>query len=185
MMSWREAKEQFPNASLVVVREKDLRPFSLPIPGAWQMILKSKRVPTVDPSTLDRSMPIRELVYGIQTEETYYALRKGDLMDTHLYHDPAHGLVFLGSGTSMKAFQLPASLRASAQLVRQASLIIDLHSPRKWDLEGNSLTMMDSERLRRLPIGEWFWFAWKKYRPSTNLLEVKASFLSAETALAI
>jgi hypothetical protein len=174
--TWAEWRKRYPQSSVLK-----------PLPGyAERMPTISKRIKSVTrvgpegtPNgalTLDKRLPARETVAGLEVGREAVAYPFSDLRLARVVNDRVGGLpiviVHQPSSDTTTAFEARATgkdlkFRAAND---DASAVVDLETGSTWNAYGLCLEgQLKGTQLKQVILVPQFWFAWSQFRPGTRI----------------
>lgn len=169
LLSWRDARASYPDVDVVRVTPRDLRPFSLPIPGLWERIMKTEFVPWLKRDSMDRRLPARELVVGVQAVDETLAWRRKEILERGLVFDPEHRLLLVAHGETVTALHVPA-MDAPLSPALEGDAIVDRTTGARWSRRGRPLDD-GAPPLEPVRTSEEHWYSWSRFHPGTRILD--------------
>jgi hypothetical protein len=145
--SYGRAKEKYPDFLVAKVSKEDLSPFELPIPGLWQKLLRSEYVPTLDKKKIDKRLPAREKVVGVDLKEKILAYKKEDILKKGYVHNKENEFLLVAVRDHVEGYKFS----------------------KEKEFNGSIKETDDLEQIR---ISDEYWFSWSFFHPMTKLLTI-------------
>jgi hypothetical protein len=146
-LSFSRAKEKYPNLQIAKVSSRDLSPFKLPVPFLWDKILKSEFVPTLDKRKVDKRLPARERIIGVDLKEKSLAYKKRDILRKGYIQNKDGEFVLIAVGEQIEGYKFPKD--------------------KEFSKEKNK-----TNKLEKIQISDEYWFAWAYFHPMTELVSI-------------
>ena len=173
VLTWSEVKETIDQPQVVRVTEADFKAFELPIPGIWKKIMASERTPGLSKKKKDKTFPVRTRVIGITDKSIHDSivyLRK-EVLKQGIVANNVHAFFLCASKKTVNAFSLVLDGRTlTVQL--EDGFIVDSTSGTKWNLLGKHVSGDIVLDLQPIAVSDEYWFAWKEFHPTTELIRV-------------
>lgn len=174
ILPWGEVKRLNPIPGVCRVEKGDFREFQLPIPGVWKKIMASESTPGLPSEDRDDSFPSRTHVVGVidPAAEQQVVYLKSELIKQEVVKNEAANVVFVALGDSVNAFRARVAGASIDLTVGKGGTLSDLNSGSVWDVRGKHVSGSIKSDLEALAISDEYWFSWKEFHPTSQLIRL-------------
>ncbi len=174
ILPWKEVKKISPIPEVSVVTKNDLRKFELPIPGVWEKLLNSEKVPGLFDKNKDKSFPARTRVIGIwsmsNNDDLVYL--KKEVVAKKVVINREFGFVLIRIDNSINGYKTQLN-QNELNIIFENNKLIDSTSKTEWNIIGKYIKGKITENLEQISISDEYWFSWKKFHPKSQLIRIK------------
>lgn len=169
ILTWGELRQDPDIPLFTCFTLDDLKPFELPVPGAWKRIMASEVTPGLSAAKRDKSVPARTRVIGLKDpQKPPLAWRLDSLRKAGLISVPEHALFLVAARGSGSAFS-NAVLGRPIELTLSDNALTDARTGTLWSLRGKYLSGPLKDDLSLMPTSDEYWFSWKLFHPKAEL----------------
>ncbi|MFW5877097.1 MAG: DUF3179 domain-containing (seleno)protein [Myxococcota bacterium] len=173
ILTWSDVLQLVPMPQVADVKERDLVPFELPLPGLWRRITSGEATPGLPSAARDKRFSARTRVIGIMDpavdEEAYL---KRDVLAGGVVGAAGGRVALVGVRGTVNAFRThidghDLALRLSEDRAR----IEDDNGNGSWDLRGHPLGETPYP-LQPVAITDEYWFSWRLFHPEAPFVRL-------------
>ncbi len=168
ILPWGIVKKLKSKPQVAIIKENDLRPFKLPMPGVWKKVMSSELTPGL--SNKDKTFPSKTQIIGIidaSINECVFYL-KSELLQQRIVKSEKLNFTLISIGNTVIGFKT----KNINLTLRNNQLIEDTITNSKWDISGKYLNGTIKNDLEKISISDEYWFSWKKFHPDSKLLRL-------------
>lgn len=169
ILTWKDIKKINPKPEVSIVTKEDFKKFELPIPGVWERLMKSGKIPGISSKNIDASFPSRTRVIGIRATSTADEIvyLKSEIIDNKIVVNESYNFILLNVKNAIIGFE------TNLKLVYENDTLIDKTSKTEWNINGKYLKGEINENLALISISDEYWFSWRKHHPNSKLIRLK------------
>lgn len=176
IMTWEQARRLETPLRIVEVTERDLRDFSLPIPGIWERILRSEVTPGLSAASRDDRFAARTRVIGIKHRESKWVYLKEEVLESGVVIGPDGKFFLVGNESTVVGYETSVDgERVEPMFEPESRMIRDARTGREWDLSGVPRGGLSASSLTPLDLSDEYWFSWSFFHPDSNLVRVRSN----------
>ena len=156
------------------VTERDFRPFSLPIPGAWEKLTKGDMTPGLSAKKRDKSFPARTSVIGItdRSVRPQIVYLKDEVLKKGVVKNEDHGLYLVAQDEAVNAFKTSVDGQSIDLTISSEDRLVDQISGTVWDIRGKHKEGTIKANLDMIMTSDEYWYSWKLFHPRSELIRI-------------
>jgi hypothetical protein len=173
-LTWKQVKELDVMPQVPHVTEDDFRPFTLPIPGAWEKLTNGDRTPGLSAAKRDKSFPARTSVIGITdpsfTPQIVYL--KDEVLKHGVVRNEARDVILVAQDQAVNAFKGTAGGAQIDLVFGEGNDLRDQATGTIWDVRGKFKKGPIQSNLEMLMTSDEYWYSWKLFHPRSELIRL-------------
>ena len=175
ILPWSEIKRFKALPQVCQVTQDDFREFELPISGVWRKIMTSEVTPGLPATKRDKSFPARTHVIGVidPIAKPQVVYLKSELINQGIVKNEELNSFFFAIGDTVNAFKGSAAGKSVDLILNRDGTLADNNSGTVWDTHGKYKSGLIKSDLEILAITDEYWFAWKAFHPSSQIIRLQ------------
>jgi hypothetical protein len=173
-LTWKQVKELDVMPQVPHVTEDDFRPFTLPIPGAWEKLTNGDRTPGLSAAKRDKSFPARTSVIGITdpsfTPQIVYL--KDEVLKHGVVRNEARDVILVAQDQAVNAFKGTAGGAQIDLVFGEGNDLRDQATGTIWDVRGKFKKGPIQSNQEMLMTSDEYWYSWKLFHPRSELIRL-------------
>jgi hypothetical protein len=174
ILPWQEAKALQPLPAVAKVTEKDFREFQLPIPGIWKKIVAGESTPGLRARDRDQTFPARTHVVGVvdPIADPPPVYLKEELLRAGIVRNDEFDFFLVAVSDTVNGFRRNLHGNCLSVSLNDDKTLSDLYSGTVWNLRGKYLRGEIATDLQPVAVSDEYWFSWKRFHPTGDLIRV-------------